>query len=333
MIARDRDPVPPAAEVERLRVRFGRGRGAVEAVAGVSLAVAPGEVLGVVGESGSGKSTLLRVLAGLVPPTAGVVRLGGRAADSLDRPGRAAARQMVFQDPFGALDPRRSILDTLLEPREARAGRETRAARRVRAAALLEEVGLPADFLERRPHELSGGQRQRVGIARALGAEPALLLLDEATSALDVSVQAQVLELLARLRVERGFAVLFVTHDLGVLDAIADRVAVLYRGRLVEIGPRAAVLGAPRHPYSRLLREAVPGLDPARERARLAAAGGPVAAGEPGAGCVFAPRCPLAREDCRRSEPALVAGPDGRAWACPVPDESAAGRRDTDPRG
>jgi peptide/nickel transport system ATP-binding protein len=299
-----------------LSLRYARGPMVIR---GLDLEVKVGEIVGLVGESGSGKSTVLRAVAGLLPVAAGHIDIEfegvspkGRGAAA--RRKRAAQVQMVFQDPFGSLDPRQTVMTTVLEPADAVAGLGGRprlrgAARRRRAEELLEEVGLGPEYLERYPHELSGGQRQRAGIARALSASPSLLLLDEATSALDVSVQAQILDLLRRLVRERNLAYLFVTHDLAVLDAIADRVVVLYRGRVVEEGPRVSVLGQPRHPYSKLLRAAVPRPDPDRERRRLweeiATLEDPSTAGAIHEGCRFAPRCPLVTDRCRREEPEL----------------------------
>jgi ABC-type oligopeptide transport system ATPase subunit len=263
--------MPPEALIEAehlcrlfpVRAGMFARRSFLRAVDDVSLAIAPGETLAVVGESGSGKSTLGRMLLGLLAPSAGTIRFRGEPLDGLR--GEAWRRfrrevQVVFQDTGASLNPRRSIGHSVAVPLRWNLGLRAPDAA-IQAAALLEQVGLPrAEFAARLPHALSGGQRQRVGIARALASGPRLIIADEPVSALDVSVRAQVLKLMRRLQAEHGLAYLFITHDLGVVRAVADRVLVMHRGRIVEQGPVDAVLDAPRHDYTRALTAAIPGL-------------------------------------------------------------------------
>ena len=261
-----REDAAPVIEAREVAVRF-PGRGGlfrravpeVQAVRGVSLAVRPGETVAVVGGSGSGKTTLGRAVLGLVPIAAGERRFRGRRMDWADREARRRFRmdcQLVFQDPYSSLDPRMRVGEIVEEPLKLVADLD-RTERLRRVAALLEEVGL-AGYGDRFPHALSGGQRQRVAIARALVRDPAFVVADEPVSALDMTIQKQVLDLFARLRRERGFACLFVSHDLGAVERIADRIAVMQDGRIVEEGPRDAILDAPQHPYTRALLEASP---------------------------------------------------------------------------
>jgi ABC-type dipeptide/oligopeptide/nickel transport system ATPase subunit len=236
--------------VSKLTITFGEGPSAVTVLPEVSFDVAAGECFGIVGESGSGKSTVLRCLSRLNDTWQGDARIGGRSLRDMPQAERCRTLQMVFQDPYGSLHPRQSVRTVLSEPLKIHriAGREER----MRKA--LSDVGLSEDFLERYPHQLSGGQRQRVAIARALILEPAVLLLDEPTSALDVSVQAEILNLLARLREERGFTYIMVSHDLAVIDHMCDRFAVMQAGRITEILPRDAIVGnGATHPYAREL--------------------------------------------------------------------------------
>ncbi len=239
---------------------FGR-RQWLRAVDGVSLSIAPGETVAVVGESGSGKTTLGRMLLGLLPPSSGTIRFRGESLDGLCGAARRRFRrevQVVFQDTGASLNPRHSIGHSVAVPLRWNLGLPAAEAE-ARAGTLLDQVGLPAaEFFRRMPHALSGGQRQRVGIARALASDPSLVVADEPVSALDVSVRAQVLRLMRQLQAEHGLAYLFITHDLGVVRAMADRVAVMYRGRVVETGPADAVLGAPQHDYTRALLAATP---------------------------------------------------------------------------
>jgi peptide/nickel transport system ATP-binding protein len=263
------DPQAPAAELVDVSVVYG-GRSETRAVDGVSLRVDRGEVVGLVGESGSGKSTVGRVLAGLVPVTSGEARLAGMdLAHTSRRALRQARRELgiVFQDPASSLNPRQSVGASIAEPLVLH-GVSDAGERRRRVQELLERVRLGADLATRLPHELSGGQRQRVALARALVDRPALLIADEPTSALDVSVQATVLELLTELQRDLGFGCLFISHDLAVIAAIADRVAVLYQGRVVESGPTHTVLSTPSDGYTQRLLAAVPVADPAVQRAR-----------------------------------------------------------------
>ncbi|MFD5651222.1 ATP-binding cassette domain-containing protein [Streptomyces sp. NPDC127039] len=283
----------PLLELDGLRKEFG-GRRPNVAVDDVSLEVREGETMALVGESGCGKTTLTRLLLGLLEPTAGSVRFDGQDLATLTASQlRGVRRQMqvVLQDPYSSMNPRMRITDIVAEPLvthdpEAR-GRRARARNRQRVGELLEAVGLDAGIQDRYPHEFSGGQRQRVSIARALALHPRLLVLDEPTSALDVSVQATVLDLLADLQQRLGLTYVFVSHNLAVVAQVADRVAVMSRGSLVEVGEAAAVLRTPRHPYTRQLLDAVPVLDPRRGRRAAARASAPTGeltddtAGEP----------------------------------------------------
>ncbi|HZR84371.1 MAG TPA: oligopeptide/dipeptide ABC transporter ATP-binding protein [Candidatus Binatia bacterium] len=299
---------------------FGGAREFVHAVTDVSLTVDAGETLGVVGESGSGKSTLGRLLLRLLEPTAGEVVFDGRRLADLPRRDLRRLRremQIVFQDPYGSLDARMrvgAIVAEGIEIHRLARGAEKRAL----VARLLEEVGLSPDHARRYPHEFSGGQRQRVGIARALALGPRFLVLDEPVSALDVSIQAQVINLLADLQERRGLAYLFVSHDLRVVAHLSHRIAVMYLGRIVELAERDRLLAAPRHPYTRALLAAVP--EPAAEPhpAVAAVAGDPPSPLAPPAGCAFHPRCPFAEARCRTERPELVAGAGGHAVACHV---------------
>ena len=294
-------------------------RGSVRAVEQVSLAIPSGEALGLVGESGSGKSTLGRLVLGLLPPTAGRILIDGQdlaaAAPSATRRLRQRM-QLVFQDPYSSLDPRRrvgaQIADGLAIHALAPPGRP----RADRVAALLDQVGLLPTHAARFPHEFSGGQRQRIAIARALATGPDLLVADEPVSALDVSVQAQVLALLADLRTRLGLALLFISHDLAVVRSLCDRVAVLYLGRVMEEGPVRAVWERPLHPYTRALLSAAPSLAPARRQTRILLGGEPPSPAAPPSGCVFRTRCPLAVAACAAAIPALQEHGGGQRAAC-----------------
>ncbi|MCC7257668.1 MAG: dipeptide ABC transporter ATP-binding protein [Gammaproteobacteria bacterium] len=318
----------PLLEVRDLRkhfpIRGGLFRrivGQVKAVDGVSFTLAPGRTLGLVGESGCGKSTLGRAILQLQRPTSGQVLLHGEDLAALTPPElRARRRQMqiIFQDPYASLNPRRTVGQAIREPLDVhRIGTARERAKRV--AELLDVVGLGPAVQDRYPHEFSGGQRQRIGIARALALNPAFIVADEPVSALDVSVQSQVLNLSARLQREHGIAFLFVSHDLAVIQHVSDDIAVMYLGRIVELGPGGAICREPRHPYTQALLSAVPVPDPQQRRARILLPGEIPSPARPPPGCPFHPRCPLAEARCRETVPVLrsvAEGDGGRQVAC-----------------
>ncbi|MEV0804929.1 oligopeptide/dipeptide ABC transporter ATP-binding protein [Micromonospora sp. NPDC050200] len=307
------------------------GDGVVHALAGVSLTVGDGETLGVVGESGCGKSTLAKLLVRLEDPTSGTVELDGVDLTELRGPALRQQRrhiQMLFQDPYSSLNPRLRVgqaLGEVLAVHRLADGRQ----RERRVDELLEMVGLGAGFADRYPHELSGGQRQRVGIARALAVEPRVLLLDEPVSALDVSVRAEIMNLLVNLRRELGLSYVFISHDVAMVRHLSDRVAVMYLGRVVEIGDWKSVLDDPRHPYTSALCAAVPAPNPELSQPIEATVSGEVPnPAAPPSGCPFHPRCPLAQDSCRRLDPALLPLPlgSGRQVACHVAAERVTDR-------
>jgi peptide/nickel transport system ATP-binding protein len=316
----------PLLEVRDLEKRFpirrglfSRVSGQVHAVDGVSFDVRPGETLALVGESGSGKTTTGRLVLRLLEPSAGTIRFDG--TDLLALPARAMRRmrrhlQVIFQDPYGSLNPRMTIGSIVREPLDIHRVGASRAERDAMVGRLLERVGLDASMRRRYPHEFSGGQRQRVGVARAIALRPKLIVADEPVSALDVSVQAQVVNLLVDLQEEYGCAYLFIAHDLAVVERIADRVAVMYLGRIVETAPTPDLFRNPLHPYTRALLQAIPIPDPERARERTVLAGDPPSPAEPPPGCRFHPRCPVAIDICRREDPVLREAAPGHRAAC-----------------
>ena len=317
----------PALAVENLaktfplgRPLFAKPRTGVRAVRPMSFEVATGETLGVVGESGCGKSTLARMLVGLLEPSHGMIRIEGRALDNADPATFGKLIQYVFQDPQSSFNPRKTIRQVMEAPLK-RLHAMPKPERDRRIGEIFASVNLREEFLDRYPHEFSGGQAQRIGIARALAASPRIIVLDEPVSALDVSVQAQVLNLLGDLKARFGLTYLFISHDLAVVEAVSDRIAVLYFGALVEIGKAEIIFASPRHPYTKLLADSAP------------VVGKPLAAPEqkgselpdplnPPPGCAFAGRCPRATDICRTTVPELTAMGGDQLAACHHPLES-----------
>ncbi|SDN28978.1 ABC transporter ATP-binding protein [Actinacidiphila guanduensis] len=309
-------------------ILFRKQVGAVQAVDGVSFDLYPGETLGIVGESGCGKSTVARLLMNLETPTSGeilykgedITRLSGRALKAVRR-----NIQMVFQDPYTSLNPRMTVGDIIGEPFEIHPEVAPKGDRRRRVQELLDVVGLNPEYINRYPHQFSGGQRQRIGIARGLALRPEVIVADEPVSALDVSVQAQVVNLMERLQDEFGLAYMFIAHDLSIVRHIADRVGVMYLGRIVELGADAAIYEHPTHPYTQALLSAVPVPNPeAREhRERIILAGDVPSPADPPSGCRFRTRCWKAQELCAEKDPPLTVPPVFRGTAGPTEHPSA----------
>jgi len=297
---------------------FGRGRKQLRAVDGVSFSIGQGETLGLVGESGCGKSTVGKAVLRLVEPTSGHVSLEGEEITGLGSAAlleRRKRMQVIFQDPYSSLNPRMTAGEIVQEPL-INFGIGSRAEQRDRVAMLFARVGLRPDQRTNYPHEFSGGQRQRLGIARALALGPSVIIGDEPVSALDVSVQAQVINLMMDLQQEFGLSYLFVAHDLGVVEHISHRVAVMYLGKIVEIAARASLFETPRHPYTEALLAAVPVSHPRARRARTVLTGDVPSPINPPPGCRFHTRCPIAVARCRQEEPPLVVDASGHGVAC-----------------
>ena len=323
-------------EVNDLKKHFSLGGGllgrqtrVLKAVDGLSFTVARGETLSLVGESGCGKSTVAKALMRLYAPTAGQVVLDGRRIDDLSAGALRPLRrhiQMVFQDPFSSLNPRMRVRAILAEPIRNFGLAHNAADLESRLASLMERVGLPREALGRFPHEFSGGQRQRIGIARALAAEPDLIICDEAVSALDVSVKAQIVNLLRDLQRELDLAMLFISHDLAIVEHMTHRVAVMYLGKIVEIGPRRDLFLAPKHPYTQALLSAVPIPEPGAGRTRIVLKGDVPSPINPPSGCRFHTRCPHAFDRCRTEVPGLDPVGAGHFAACHLNDTAVPAR-------
>lgn len=316
----------PLLEVRDLHKHFplrhgllSRAAGSLRAVDGVSLSIASGETLALVGESGSGKTTTGRCILRLIEPTSGSIRFDGTdllALGPRDMRRMRQKLQVIFQDPFGSLNPRMRAGTIVREPLEIHRIGSGRAERDAMVERLFSRVGLDPAAMGRYPHEFSGGQRQRIGVARALALRPRLIVADEPVSALDVSVQAQVINLLIDLQEEFGIAYLFIAHDLALVERIADRVAVMYLGRVVESAPTGEMFRNPIHPYTKALLQAIPVPDPDRARERPSVGGEVPATSTPPPGCRFHPRCPVAIEVCERADPPLVEIGPGHWAAC-----------------
>ncbi len=320
-----------------LKVHFGgrRGKPPIRAVDGVTLTIGRGETVGLIGESGSGKSTIGRAVIGLLSPTSGQVLMDGVDVWKLPRRDQQSYRsriQVIFQDPSEALDPRMTVAASIAEPLRIRDGRKRDEHRRI-VDDLLDKVGLDVSHGDRRPHQLSGGQKQRVNIARSLVLEPDLIVCDEVVSALDVSIQAEILNLFAKLQRERDLGYLFISHDLSVVAHVSHRVAVMYLGKLVEVGPTDQVIRKPRHPYTQALLAAQPQAVPSYRRiprpTRLT--GDIPSPAAPPSGCRFRTRCPYAQPRCADEVPEFREFDDGHRVACHYLDEIATGRLAPEP--
>jgi len=302
--------------VDRLSTHYPGAAGTVRAVDGVSLDIAEGETVALVGESGCGKSTLGKSLVRLVDPSSGSVTFKGKDVTAMAGRELQSVRrsiQMIFQDPFASLNPRQTIRTILTAPLAVH-GIGERKQREAIAAQMVAHVGLPADSLDRYPHEFSGGQRQRIGIARALILQPELVICDEPVSALDLSIQAQILNLLVEMKTELSLSYLFISHDLSVVRYFADRVLVMYLGRIVESAPTSELWKGAKHPYTQALLAAVP--DPSRRKQAAPISGDLPSPHNPPAGCRFHTRCPLATDICRSADPAFRQFGSGHAAAC-----------------
>jgi len=309
------NPAQPLLEVENLKTWFEIRKGVldrdvttVKAVDDVSFAIEPGEVVGLVGESGSGKTTVGRTVLRLITPTAGRILFKGKDIRMLNGPDIKAFRreaQLIFQDPYGSLNPRMRVEEIVGEPLEVHGMARGRRELTEKVAALLETVGLAADYMRRFPHEFSGGQRQRIGIARALAVNPDFVVADEPVSALDVSIQAQVINLLRELKERFGLALLFIAHDLALVEYVSSRIIVMYLGKIMEVAESRRLCGDPRHPYTEALLSAVPVPDPGAKRRRIVLEGDVPSPIRPPSGCVFRTRCPYAIAECAHVVPPL----------------------------
>lgn len=323
----------PVLEIDRLAVHFDvsqplisrlikrLSKSYVRAVDGVSFQIMPGQTFSLVGESGCGKSTVARTVAGLITPTGGKILLEGREIFDRNKTAEPSGHglQMIFQDPYSSLDPRWRVFDIIAEPIRSLGLIDTRSEISEKVDELLTKVGLSPKDREKYPHEFSGGQRQRISIARALSTNPAFLICDEPTSALDVSVQAQILNLMGELQSDLGLTLLFISHDLAVIDHVSDVIGVMYLGRLCEIAPRNALFAAALHPYSKMLLDSVPDISGKRKSRPLMKGEVPNPI-DPPRGCAFHPRCPLARDRCTTEVPKPIER-DGSKVACHAVEE------------